>query len=127
MYRAISDVARYPEFVPGWRRAQVTPQADGTLSVTQEIGLGPVNARFVSTAELDPPTGLQITARDGPFRSLCIRWQVAESGPDRSRVALEIRAQARGLITAPFIEANLERAGRRLIDLFAQRARDLSR
>ena len=48
------DIERYPEFVPGYLRAQVLRRGTDTLEVEQSVGVGPATVTFRSHAEFAP-------------------------------------------------------------------------
>ena len=77
-FSVVSDVERYPEFVPGALAARVLARSGNRWRVDNAFGFGPVRLRFVSEADVDPLRRLTIHSTDGPWRSLIVDWRLAE-------------------------------------------------
>ncbi len=124
VFALVADIESYPQFVPGYRSAQVTLRSEHTLDVAQEVGLGPFRQRFESVAVLDPPRRISIHTRDGPFRRMATEWRF-ESTAGGSRVSLrsdwEFRAPGLGLLAGQW----MHQFTRRIIAAFEARARAL--
>lgn len=80
VFALVADIERYPEFVPGYRASRVLGQREDRLQVEQVVGLGGLQFRFRSQAELDPPRAIQVHSADFPFRELAIRWLFEPAG-----------------------------------------------
>ena len=122
VYAVVVDVESYPAFVPGWRAARVVRRAGDTLTVTQEVGSGPLAVRFASRARQVPGRALRITSDDGPFRRLVIDWCFTPVGDGRCEVRLAVSARLRAGPLAPLLRGLLAARTERLLDLFTARA-----
>jgi coenzyme Q-binding protein COQ10 len=114
MFSLAADIEAYPSFVPGCQRAQIVSRAgDGTrerLLVENEFGFGPARRFFHTRAEFDPPRGLSIVSRDGPWRLFSMAWRFAPEGAG-CRLACEVKLdfQSRVLnLLAPVAAAEVE-------------------
>lgn len=74
MFDLISDVERYPEFLPGWQTARVLTREGDTSDVDQELGWGGVRIHFRSRVICTKPTRIDVSSTEDPFRQLNIRW-----------------------------------------------------
>jgi ribosome-associated toxin RatA of RatAB toxin-antitoxin module len=123
LFQLVLDIERYPEFVPGYRRARIVRRGDDALDVEQTVGFGPATFTFHSSAEFQQPSRIFIRATDGPFRRLDVEWRfVAEEGG--CRVSAETHYQLHGLL-APVLAGWLDFLLPRLLDAFAARAAKL--
>ena len=74
MFDLISDVERYPEFLPGWQTARVLTREGDIYHVDQELGWGEFRIRFRSRVIYTRPTRIDVSSIGDPFRQLSIRW-----------------------------------------------------
>ncbi len=122
LYPLVADVERYPEFVPGWRKARVLERAGNEARVEQTLGLAGFPIRFTSRAFFDPPRRLQIRAESGPFRRLVIDWRF-EPVEGGCRVELQVDFELGSLLLDRTARALLGTLGRRVMEAFESRAR----
>ena len=80
LFALVSDIERYPEFVPCCLKARVVERGPTVWKVENVFGFGPVRRRFMSHAELEPPHRLDITSREDPWRDFRMLWRFQEFG-----------------------------------------------
>ena len=80
VFALVADIERYPDFVPGYRASRILGQRERRLQVEQVVGLGGLQFRFRSQAELDPPQAIRVHSADFPFRELAIGWVFEPAG-----------------------------------------------
>ena len=80
LFSLVLDIERYPEFVPGYLRAQVLRRGTDTLEVEQSVGVGPATVTFRSQAEFAPLQRIAFHSADGPFHRLAMEWSFARQG-----------------------------------------------
>jgi coenzyme Q-binding protein COQ10 len=73
MFELISDVERYPEFLPGWQNARILEHEGNTSHVDQELGWGGFRIRFCSRVIYNRPTRIDISSTEDPFQQLSVR------------------------------------------------------
>ncbi len=123
LFSLVLDIERYPEFVPGYLRAQVLRRGTDTLEVEQSVGVGPATVTFRSHAEFAPLQRIAIHAADGPFHGLAMEWSFAPQGSG-CRVGFSVGYELRGPL-APLLTRWLERSTPALFDAFMRRATQL--
>lgn len=121
-FAVVSQVDRYPEFVPGALSARIVGRDGLKWRVENVFGFGPVRLKFFSEAQLDPPRGLTIRSSDGPWRSLIIDWRLDERD-GACLVACEAALEFRSSIMAALSRIAAGEAERRVSDAFAARLR----
>jgi coenzyme Q-binding protein COQ10 len=124
LYELVANVERYPEFIPGWRKARVLERTGNEARVEQTLGLAGFQMRFTSRAFFDPPRRLQIRAEDGPFRRLAIDWRF-EPSEGGCRVELQVEFESGSRRLDRMARALLGPMGRRVMGAFESRARRL--
>jgi coenzyme Q-binding protein COQ10 len=126
MFVVVSDIARYPEFVPGWRSVRVQFLNQRQMAVEQTVGLGPVEWRFASRAEVDTPWGLKVVSSEAPFRRLEVDWRFSARGEDACLVTLRVVAELASTPARHILAGLLPTFSRGLIPVFAERAQALA-
>lgn len=120
LFAIASDIEAYPSFIPWCRSARVLETDGAVRQVENHFGAGPVDLRFGSRAEADPPQSLTITSEDGPFRSFRLDWTFRE-GQVEARYHISLRSPLlQGL--AAFAMPEVER---RIVSQFRQRVKTL--
>jgi len=93
VYDVIADVARYPDFMPGFSRVILDGWEDGSdgpvLRVFQTVGGGGLTTTFLSRASFEPGARIDIVSQDRPFRLLRQTWRFEDLSGGRTRVHLE--------------------------------------
>jgi coenzyme Q-binding protein COQ10 len=123
VFDLVTDIEHYPDFLPGWTHARILARNDNRLYAEQQLQTGPAVFSFHSTALLEPCSGIQITANDGPFRELHIDWRFTSIANAQCRVRLEMKlAMKPGLLNGA-LQLLLQTGSSRLLPLFERRAR----
>jgi coenzyme Q-binding protein COQ10 len=75
MYRIVSDIERYPEFLPWVLALRVLSREGNLLTAEMAVGYGPFREKYVSRITLDPGLHtIDVVAIKGPFRRLENHW-----------------------------------------------------
>lgn len=123
MFDLVSDVARYPEFLPGCTDARVHSTDGDRVVASIALARGLLRTEFRTRNLLARARSIEMTLEDGPFRELAGRWTFAALGPSGSRVALSLRfafaSRAMDAVLGPAFEALCNQ----LVDAFVVRAR----
>ncbi|MDX1334552.1 MAG: type II toxin-antitoxin system RatA family toxin [Gammaproteobacteria bacterium] len=90
LFELAADIARYPEFLPGWKQVTILRRSDNKLLVEQKVGLGLVKKPFVSEAELIPCKEVKVHSNDGPFHYLNIHWMFEPMEDGGCQVCLHV-------------------------------------
>lgn len=127
LFALVSDVRRYPEFVPQITamRVQDERRADGITELTAEarVRYKFVTERFTSKVRADAPhRAIDVGFVAGPFRVLENHWRFSALSDGSCLVDFSIRAEFRNAILQLLLDSNRERAGRVLVQKFSAEA-----
>jgi coenzyme Q-binding protein COQ10 len=125
LFDLAADVERYPEYLPWWMAARIRRREVNTYFTDQVIGLGPIRVSFGSRTVLQPPTRIDVTSRDFPFRQFKLSWNfvtVAETG---CRVSLIAEFELRSFLLQGILDRALPGATAEVIAAFEARAHSL--
>lgn len=117
LFDIAADIESYPIFIPWCRSATVVATDGDTQVVENHFGAGPVDLRFTTTAQAEPPHHLTITSDDGPFRAFALEWRFADG---------QVRAEYRITLRSPLLQGlasfAMPEVERRIITQFRHRA-----
>ena len=127
MYALVTDVERYPEFLP-WCTSSVILMDEGE-QVTVKLGLssGITRASFTTRNLLVPERSVTMNLVDGPFDRLEGRWDFTSISDMGTRADLQVRFATHGLIGAIALGPAFEGICNHMVDAFARRARQVFR
>lgn len=127
VYSLVTDVERYPEFLPWCTAARVVADEGELVTVTLWLSSGFARASFTTRNRLDPGRSVTMRLVEGPFEHLEGRWDFAAIGEAGTRADLRVAFATRGLVGALALGPAFEEACNQLVDAFARRARQVLR
>ena len=122
LFELVSDVERYPEFVPCWLEVSVRRRDGDSVLVEQVLNIAAVQHRFISQAVLQRPVRVQVTSSDGPFRHLDIRWQIEPQSSSGCMLILSTDFQLRSGMLQTLLSGFFRGETWRLLKVFENRA-----
>lgn len=127
VFDVVSDIERYPEFVPGFSGARIDRQDSDTLYVTQHVGIPAMSVSFRSVARLQRPRGITIDSNEWPFRRLHQEWTLEALGETRTRVTFESQHELASRRAERLVGRFFDHVLRRTVDAFEKRIHDVAR
>ena len=127
MYGLVTDVTRYPEFLPWCRTSELLAEEGEFVTVRLGLARGLVRGSFTTRNRLVPDRTVDMRLVDGPFSLLEGRWDFHPIGDSGSRAELSVRFQPRGLLGALMLGTAFEGICNQMVDAFGQRARTVFR
>ncbi len=125
MFDLVADVARYPQFLPWCRSAQVDFADAQHQQATLEIAKGPLKKSFTTRNRLAAPERIEIALVSGPFRSLDGAWTFEDLDGNGARVRLEMNFEMAGALLGRTLSPVFAEIANTLVEAFCQRARTL--
>lgn len=125
MFGLVADVERYPEFLPLWQHAEVVERHRDHYYTDQMILLGMKAVRFRSKTVLEPHTAIEITAAEGLFHQLVIRWHFEPTAEEACEAGCAIAYQMQSPIWQIIIDPMLAYASQKAVAAFEARAHEL--
>ncbi len=130
LFALVSDVERYPEFVPWVTRLRTWNRLEDGVGITRldaeaEVGFSIVHERFTTRVRLDEPAlAIDVALISGPFRRLENRWRFRPH-PTGAELGFEIDFEFKSRLLDTLLAANFHRAVNRLVACFEDRAKAL--
>jgi coenzyme Q-binding protein COQ10 len=129
MFAVVSDVERYPEFLPLCTalsvKSRTAEASKTTLVATMTVGYGKISERFTTRVTLEPEVPLvRVSHVDGPFTRLENEWRFV-AVPGGCEVRFVIDYAFRSPMLQMIVGAAFDKAVRSYTEAFEARARTL--
>lgn len=125
MFDLVADVASYPRFLPWVSAARVRTNSPTEMIADLVVGFGGLKERFTSRVRKERPGCLTVDYVDGPLKSLRNDWTFTADGAGGCEIGFEVTFAFRSRILETVAGQVFERALRRMIGAFEERARVL--
>jgi coenzyme Q-binding protein COQ10 len=127
MYRVVSDVEHYPQFLPWVLGLRVKSRSGNVIFAEMMVGYKSFREKYTSKIVLDPAAlTVDVTQADGPFRKLENHWRFTPQGPDACDVHFAIAFEFRSRLLGAVAGAAFEKALMKMTEAFEARAAALS-
>jgi ribosome-associated toxin RatA of RatAB toxin-antitoxin module len=124
MFELVTDVARYPEFLPWCDKTQVLEQDEHGMKAEIGIEFGGIHQTFTTRNEHVPGRAVSIKLLDGPFSQLDGHWKFTPLGEQQRACKVELQLNygfdnaALGALVGPVFD----KIAGSLVDAFVKRA-----
>jgi coenzyme Q-binding protein COQ10 len=125
LFNLAADVELYPEYLPWWMAARIRRREANSYYTEQVLGLGPIRVSFGSRTVLQPPTRIDVTSEDFPFRQFKLSWDFVSVSGTGCRVILIAEFELRALPLQLIVNRALPGATAEVIAAFEARAHGL--
>ena len=128
MFDLVTDVPRYPEFLPWCDHAAVRSRDAPGMVAEVGIALAGVHKTFVTRNVHEPGSRVTMTLVEGPFSALDGDWHFQPVGDDTQRacrVELDLRYGFSSRTLAALVGPVFDRIASSLVDAFIQRAQSV--
>jgi coenzyme Q-binding protein COQ10 len=127
MYRVVSDVEQYPQFLPWVLGLRVKSRTESTVIAEMMVGYKSFREKYTSRIQLDP-AGLtvDVAQAEGPFRKLMNHWHFTAVTPESCEVEFAIDFEFRNRLLGAVAGAAFEKAMLKMTAAFEARAAALS-
>ncbi|QNL18708.1 type II toxin-antitoxin system RatA family toxin [Hyphobacterium sp. CCMP332] len=127
VFELVSDVERYPEFIPYLTTLRILAQetrGESRVFVAEAVARYRIaRERFVTRVVADP-TALRVSVNlvEGPFHVLRNVWQMSEREDGSTAIDFELEFQFNNMVLDMLVRANKQRAVQMMIGLFVSEA-----
>ena len=127
MYSVVSDVEKYPEFLPWVTALRIVRRiSDCAFDAEMRVGFSGFHEAYISRVTLDPAShGIDVVQTDGPFRRLENHWRFAPRG-ENCDVDFSIAFEFRNPLLSMVAGKAFEHVMVKMADAFEARARAFS-
>ncbi len=125
MYHLVTDVDRYPEFLPWCKAARVLEQTSDSQMASVTIDERMKSASFTTRNRLVPDEAVHMTLVEGPFRELSGTWRFKPLAENACRVELDIEFEFKTKVFAIMMGPAFSKICDTMVDAFVRRAQQL--
>ena len=128
MYALVTDVARYPEFLPWCDRAAVLSQTPDGMTAEVGIAFAGVRQSFVTRNTHIPDQRVDLELLQGPFSQLEGSWQfltVGDGSQQASKVELSLHYGFDSVALSALVGPVFDKIANTLVEAFVRRAQQV--
>lgn len=125
MFALVTDVAKYPEFLPWCDKAAVLKDDGNSVKAQVGIAFGGIHQTFTTRNEHVPGREVRLHLVDGPFSKLDGKWKFSPVGNDAQRackVELDLLYGFDNMALAALVGPVFDKIAGSLVDAFVKRA-----
>ena len=125
MYALVTDVARYPEFLPWCDHARVLSETESGMTAEVGIAFKGVKQSFTTRNEHVPEREVRMHLVDGPFSRLEGDWRfmpVGDGTQRACRIDLKLDYGFSNAVLAAVVGPVFDRIATSMVDAFVKRA-----
>lgn len=125
MFALVTDVARYPEFLPWCDHASVLSADSQAMKAEVGISFGGIHQTFTTYNEHVPGREVRMKLVDGPFAHLDGRWRfipLGQPGQRACKVELELHYSFKNAALAALVGPVFDKIAGSLVDAFVKRS-----
>ncbi len=122
MFALVADVGRYHEFLPWVVAARVRSDSDSEMVADLLIGFKSLREKFTSKVLKHHPDHIEVIYLDGPMRDLDNVWQFRSLPEGGCEVDFLVEFTFRNTVFEALAGQYFERAFRRMVTAFEERA-----
>lgn len=122
MFDLVADVRRYPEFLPWVVATRVRSDSEHEMVADMLVGFNALRETFTSKVKKDRPRMIDVDYVDGPMRALDNTWFFHPEADGGCRVDFCVEFAFRNPVFEALAGKYLDRAFRRMVSAFEDRA-----
>jgi len=126
MYAVVSDVEKYPQFLPWVQALRILSRREDGLTAEMAVGYGALRERYTSDIRLDPKIHrIDVAQIKGPFKTLENHWQFTQRA-EGCDVTFSILFEFKSRLLHSLAGDKFEKVMLKMADAFEARAATLS-
>ncbi|MCR6476113.1 type II toxin-antitoxin system RatA family toxin [Variovorax sp. ZS18.2.2] len=125
MYALVTDVAKYPQFLPWCDKARIVEEDEGGMTAEVGLAFGGFHQSFTTRNTHVPGREVQLKLVDGPFSNLDGHWKfvpVGEAGERACRVELHMSYGFSNFALQALVGPVFDTIASSLVEAFVKRA-----
>lgn len=130
LYEIITDVEKYPEFIPWFKRIKITSIKDNVIVTDVTVEFLFIKDSYTSTTELHKPTIVSgekvasaiVTMVDGPFNNFVTIWSLTELDNNKCFVEFKCDFSFNNKLYDEMAQVALKPMNKKIMDAFIKRA-----
>lgn len=125
MFELVSDVKRYPEFLPWVNAVRVRSNSDTEMVADLVVGFKALHESFTSRVHKRRPNEVHVDYVEGPLKHLHNHWRFASDGAGGCHVEFSVDFAFKSHLFEMLAGQMFDKALRKMITAFEARAQQL--
>jgi coenzyme Q-binding protein COQ10 len=125
MFDLVADVGCYGEFLPWVIATRVKSDSESEMVADMLVGFNALREKFTSRVLKQRPERIEVIYLDGPLQDLDNVWHFRSLGPDACEIDFHVEFTFRSAIFEKLAGQYFDRAFRKMVAAFEERARAL--
>ncbi len=125
MYRLVSDIETYPEFLPWCLAARINRRKEEVIWADMVVGFRMFRETFTSKVTLDAPERINVEYISGPLSHMRNDWRFAALGDGQCEIDFYVDFDLRSKNLQRMVGVLFHEAVKRMVTAFEVRATDL--
>jgi coenzyme Q-binding protein COQ10 len=122
MFKLVSDIAKYPEFLPWCISTRILSREGNELQADMVIGDQVLREGFTSRVILTEPERIDVTYSRGPFKYLNNHWIFLPEPDGTCTVDFHVEFEFRSILMQKMIGLVFNEAVKKMVHSFEERA-----
>ena len=122
LYNLVSDVEKYPEFLPWCIALRVRSREVNMINADMIIGFKVFREKFSTRVTLNPPRRIDVEYLDGPFKYLNNHWIFKPIDDGACEIDFYVDFEFKSILLQKAIGAVFNEAVQKMINAFEARA-----
>jgi ribosome-associated toxin RatA of RatAB toxin-antitoxin module len=123
MFALVSDLERYPEFVPWVSKAVVRERGANYVIGQLEMHRSGTREAFTTRNTMNEPHSIDMQLVEGPFKVLSGQWTFDDIAARGCKVSLQMKFEFSNPVLGLLLSRTFEKSCSELVDAFVARAR----
>ncbi len=125
VFNIVSDVAKYPDFLPWCVGARVYAKKNDQFDADVIIGFKMFRERFTSRVTMEPSQKVYVDYIKGPMKRLYNHWHFIEQSDGTCVIDFEVDFEFKSKLLDDMIGALFGKACQKMVSAFEERAHQL--
>lgn len=122
MYTLVNDVAAYPARFGWCEDADVLEQSETQMLARLDLRFAGLRLNFTTRNLLTPPTRIELSLVEGPFRKFTGTWDFHSLAEDACKVSLNLDFEVAGKLVGSALAIGFQGLADRMVDDFCREA-----
>ncbi|HBR69545.1 MAG TPA: ubiquinone-binding protein [Rhodospirillaceae bacterium] len=125
LFSLVSDVEKYPEFLPWCLSSRITRREGDVFYADLVIGYKMVQEKFTSKVTLNKPDRIHVEYIRGPMKHLSNHWNFIAEPDGRCTIDFYVDFSFRNIFLQNLMGAFFDKIVRKMVSAFEERAKAL--
>ena len=121
MWALVTNVAAYPDFVPGCSSSEILAHHGDTVVARLGVRRGALSTHFTTRNQHTRPHRVHMQLVDGPFKSLHGDWLLTPVGNDGCQIELRLRYEFSNPIKGALLQPLFAETADQMVRAFVRR------